>query len=210
MNNSPDGIGIQSNLLRRLLIDEEGLDLNAYKDKKGIWHIGIGHNTEIDQTDEELAVLGDYDDPSTLAISEEQAHALFDIDVEDAYEDVAAIFSKEALAALGETRAAVILSMVFQMGGGGVRKFKNFVAAVKSGDFDTASDEMLFANAAKTRQSAWFKQTPDRCQRAADAMRVGSFTRYEQLEQRIDQVDSPLAGFTDQELIAELARRLGV
>ena len=201
---------MNNSLLRRLLIDEEGLDLNAYKDKKGIWHIGIGHNTEIDQTDEELAILGDYDDPSTLSISEDQAYALFDIDVEDAYQDVAAIFSKDELAALGETRSAVILSMVFQMGGGGVRKFKNFIQAVKSGDFEVAANEMLFANVETKRQSAWFKQTPDRCQRAADAMRVGSFTRYEQMEQRIDQVDSPLAGFTDQELIAELSRRLGI
>ena len=200
---------MNNSLLRRLLIDEENIELDAHK-VKGVWHIGIGHNTEIDQTDEELAILGDYDDPSTLSITEEQAYALFDIDVEDAYEDVAAIFSKEELAALGETRAAVILSMVFQMGGGGVRKFKNFIAAVKSGDFDTASDEMLFANVETKRQSAWFKQTPDRCQRAADAMRHGYFERYQNMEQRIDQVDGPLSGFTDQELIAELSRRLGL
>ena len=201
---------MNNDLLRRLLIDEEGLDLNAYKDIKGIWHIGIGHNTEIDQTDEELAILGDYDDPSTLSITDEQAHALFDVDVEDAYEDVATIFSKAELEALGETRAAVILSMVFQMGGGGVRKFKNFILATERGDFDIASDEMLYANVETQRQSAWFKQTPDRCQRAADAMRYGYFVRYKDLDQRVDEVDRPLAGATDQELIAELNRRLGL
>ena len=44
-----------NNLLRRLLIDEEGCKLEAHLVKEK-WHIGIGHNLEIDQTDEELDV----------------------------------------------------------------------------------------------------------------------------------------------------------
>ena len=204
-----------NSLLRRLLIDEEGLKLKAYKDsEKQLWHIGIGHNLEIDQTDEELEVLGDYDqdDPSGLTITKEQAYALFNLDVEDAIEDVYPAFTHEDLDALTSARRAAILSMTFQMGGGGVRKFKNFIAAVKAGDFETAADEMLYANVETGRRSAWYRQTPERCQRAADAMRVGYFEKYQdsEINPRPNQVDTVLAGFTDQELIEELARRLGI
>ena len=206
---------MNNDLLRRLLIDEEGIDLKAHK-VDGKWHVGIGHNLEIVQTDEELEILGDYEDPSEVSLIEEQAYALFDIDVADALDDVSLVFSEGELEGLGETRRAVIISMVFQMGGAGVRKFKNFIQAVKGGDFEVAANEMLYANVQAGRRSAWYKQTPERCQRAADAMRDGYFERY----QSLDQVDtgpdsrdpdkSGLAKYTDQELIAELARRLGI
>ena len=202
---------MNNDLLRRLLIDEEGIDLEAKK-VKGIWHVGIGHNLEIDQTEEELEVLGEFDDPGQVTLTEDEAYTLFDIDVQDALEDVALVFSQEELDALGETRRAIVLSMVFQMGGAGVRKFKNFVSTVKASDFDTASDEMLYANVQAKRRSAWYKQTPERCQRAADAMRVGYFERYNapSVDLTEDRQDRPLAGFTNQELIAELGHRLGL
>ena len=207
-----------NNLLRRLLIDEEGCKLEAYQ-VDGKWHIGIGHLLSGPQTDEELAVLGEYDEdePSALVLSEQQAYTLFDIDVQDAIEDVYPAFTEEDLEEVGETRRAVILSMCFQMGGGGVRKYKDFKKAVIAGDWDKASHEMLTGS--RGGPSLWFKQTPDRCQRAADAMKVGYFEQYQEtpIEQRPDQVDTPLTGMTDQELLMglneitkELARRLGL
>lgn len=211
---------MNNDLLRRLLIDEEGIEFYAYKDSKGVWHIGIGHNLEIDQTEDELAVLGlFYDDfvkewenngdPTRLQISEQQAYNLFDIDVQDAIEDIANTFDESFLESLGETRRAVILSMVFQLGGGGIRKFKNFIAAVKASDWNTAADEMLFANVATQRQSAWYRQTPDRCQRAANAMRTGYFKRYQtpfEDSPTDDKID--LSTVSDAELITELYNRL--
>ena len=199
---------MQNNLIRRLLIDEEGCKLEPHK-VKGIWHIGIGHNLEIDQTDEELEILGEFDDPSQVKLTDEEARALFSIDVDDALDDVAVIFGQDELEELGETRRAIILSMVFQMGGAGVRKFKNFVSAVKMGEFATAADEMLYANVEVKRHSAWYKQTPERCQRAADAMRVGYFAQYEPIDAQDLAVlgDSPLSAFTDKELLEELLRR---
>ena len=122
-----------NNLLRRLLIDEEGCKLEAYKDsEKKLWHIGIGHNLEMEQTDDELAVLGEFDedDLGSVTITEQQAYTLFDIDVQDAIEDIYPFLTDEQLEALGETRRAVVLSMVFQIGGGSIRKFKNFKSAV--------------------------------------------------------------------------------
>ena len=67
---------------------------------------------------------------------------------------------------------------------------------------------MLWSNGLKKqRRSAWYKQTPDRCQEMADRMRNGTTSPS---QQRSDQADAPLAGATDQELIAELGRRLGI
>ena len=61
-----------------------------------------------------------------MQLTEAQAYELFDIDVDDAIEDIQPAFMPDELEALGETRRAVILSMAFQLGGGGIRKFKNF------------------------------------------------------------------------------------
>ena len=200
-----------NNLLRRLLIDEEGCKLEAYKDsEKKLWHIGIGHNLEIDQTDEELEVLGEYDedDPTGFTITEQQAYDLFNIDVQDAIEDIHPFFTPEQLETLGETRRAIILSMVFQMGGGTIRKFKNFKRALLDSDWEKAAHEMVTGS--KGGPSRWLKQTPERCQRAADAMKVGYFARYEPVDAQDLAVlgDSPLAAFSNQALIEEISRRL--
>ena len=198
-----------NNLLRRLLIDEEGCKLETYKDLKGILHIGIGHNLEIEQTDEELAVIPEFDedDPSSLTISEQQAYTLFDIDVQDAIHDVYPAFTDEQLDALNETRRAVILSMLFQQGGAGFRKYKNFIKAVLDEDWEKASYEMVTGS--KGGPSRWLIQTPDRCQRAADAMKVGYFAQYEEVDTQDIAVlgDSALSAFTDRELLEELLRR---
>ena len=175
---------MNNDLLRRLLIDEEGCKLEAHK-VEGKWHIGIGHNLEIDQTDEELEVLGEYDedDPTGFTITEQQAYDLFNIDVQDAIEDIHPFFNDEQLETLGETRRAVILSMVFQMGGGAIRKYKNFKSALLDSDWEKAAHEMVTGS--KGGPSRWLKQTPERCQRAADAMKVGYFARYEPVDAQI-------------------------
>ena len=197
-------------LLRQLLIDEEGIELEAYKDTRGIYTVGIGHNLEIDQTEEELAILGEYNDPSMVKITEQQAFDLFDIDVHDAIDDLhsrdaSLSFSEEELEALGETRRAIILSMVFQLGGAGFRKFKNFIAAVKRGAFGEASTEMMDSLAAR--------QTPNRWKRASDAMRDGYFERYNKPSNGMTttvttEADVTLLEASDKQLLDELQRRL--
>ncbi len=191
---------MDNTLLRQLLMDEEGFNPKAHR-VEGIWHIGIGHNLEIEQTEEELAILGNYsmDTVHTLSLTEEQCYALFDIDVADALEDVQPTFMPDELEALGETRRAVILSMVFQVGGAGFRKFKKFIAAVKDRDFRTASIEMMDSLAAK--------QTPARWERASYAMREGYFKEYANAPTEIPQ-DTPLGNLSNDDLLAEIERRL--
>ena len=176
----------RNELLRQLLIDEEGTKIDpstGYHVRhlvNEVPHIAIGHNLGIDQTDDEMAVFKVVDPDDVQAITEEQAFELFDIDVQDAIEDLYPAFTDDELNALDDARYAVIISMAFQLGGGGIRKFKNFIAAVKAFNWQRASDEMLYANMETERRSAWYKQTPERCQRAADAMRHGYFEKYQE------------------------------
>ena len=193
-------------LLRQLLIDEESIDLDAHL-VKGVWHVGIGHNLEIGQTAEETAILGKYEDPSSVSITEKQAHDLFDIDVGDAVEDIYPTWTEEDLDGLGETRRAIILSMAFQLGGGGIRKFKDFIKEIKNENFENASKEMLYADVETKRPSAWYRQTPDRCQRASDAMKLGYFKRYANLTPKPEQQSMQERDFADtttEELFAEI------
>ncbi len=68
---------------------------------------------------------------------------------------------------LNDERQAVLISMAYQMGVDGLRKFKNFLAAVRVGDWKTAAAEM--------ENSIWFKQTKQRAIRHRDVMLSGSF-----------------------------------
>ena len=169
-------------LLKRLLVDEEGYNPHAHQ-VKGVWHIGYGHCLDQEQSDEELEVMGlddELDDWDGFELSDAQCDSLFEIDVADALSDAEMIFSPEQLEGLSPARWAVVMSMLFQMGAGGVRKFKSFITAVIGSDWDRASDEMLWSNGLrKKKRSAWYKQTPERCQEAADAMRVGYFDQYQ-------------------------------
>ncbi len=53
--------------------------------------------------------------------------------------------------------------MVFQLGIGGVSKFKNMWKALGEGDYQTASEEML--------DSRWAKQTPSRAEGLSEIMK---------------------------------------
>ena len=58
----------------------------------------------------------------------------------------------------------VLIEMAYQLGVAGTLKFKKALAAMESGDFDRAADEML--------DSRWFDQTPSRAQALADIVRA--------------------------------------
>ena len=57
----------------------------------------------------------------------------------------------------------VIIEMVFQLGIGGVSKFKKMWKALKQNDYQIASEEML--------DSKWAKQTPKRAEELSSVMK---------------------------------------
>ena len=64
---------------------------------------------------------------------------------------------------LPETKAEIVAEMVYQMGVGGVLKFKKMWKALKIKDYEEASLQML--------DSTWAKQTPNRAIELAKRMR---------------------------------------
>lgn len=123
----------------------EGLRLKPYKCSEGYLTIGYGRNLE------------------TNGISEDEAEEML-------LNDVAKVESKLEKAGLlnaNDARKAVLINMAFQLGFGGLSKFKNFIAAYQNGEYYRASEEML--------DSLWAKQTPGRAKELAEQMRTGEF-----------------------------------
>jgi lysozyme len=69
---------------------------------------------------------------------------------------------------LSEPRQAVLIGMAFQMGIGGLLKFKRTLGSVEDGQYGEAAKEML--------DSTWAKQTPARAHRMALQMETGEWT----------------------------------
>ena len=122
------------------LKQEEGFDGMPYEDTLGIPTIGYG--TKLPLTEEEAELLLKHRlDKKILEISEKEP---FFLD-------------------LPQKAQEVIANMAYQLGVGGVLKFKKMWAALKKGDYQKAADEML--------DSKWAKQTPNRAKRLAEIMR---------------------------------------
>mgnify|MGYP001449884353 CR=1 FL=1 len=90
----------------------------------------------------------------------ESAKTTFEIDFNEAV--------NQAEKLIGDTiiknkAAEIIVEMVFQLGMGGVSKFKKMWAALQNQDYEEASVQML--------DSKWAKQTPNRAQDLAAIMK---------------------------------------
>lgn len=203
-------------ILKQEVRDDEGLRLTTYPGPKtGKPHIGYGHLLGQAQHEAELEAMGledELDDWTGFTITKEQAERLLDIDVEDAIESLEptkkyAGWTEEELEALDPERFISLMSMSFQLGGYGIRsKFPSFVKAVKAGDWNRAADEMLWSNGLKKeRRSQWYKDTPERCQLMSDKMRNGSSSE----STGVASLTVDVSTVSNEELIAELSRRLG-
>ena len=206
---------------------EEGLEIEAYIDKiSKKWHIAYGHLLDQVQTDAELEIMGIEEEPDSwegFSVTKEQAEALLYQDIEDAIVSLAPTWTEDDLEALDTERYIALISMTYQMGGHKVQNgFPAFTQAVLNEDWDRAADEMMWRDGLKKqKRSAWYRQTPDRCQRMANRMRTGVIetdsTEPDDAPEAsvFDMAD--LSTLSDAELIsaqnkihADIAKRLGV
>ena len=127
----------------------EGFVAKVYLDSLGKQTIGYGHLL----TEEDDFVEGVIYDKDIL-------EALFDKDFDKAKQGM-----EELVGTLDIAMAAkgIIIEMVFQLGKTGVSKFKNMFAALNEFDYTRAAEEML--------NSAWYRQTPSRCEELSNLMR---------------------------------------
>ena len=125
----------------KLIKREEGFKSEMYQDTLGNWTLGHGITN---LTEEESAAV--------VAIRVEK--------LEDALRDEYSWFHR-----MNEGRQAVLVSMAYQLGLGGLSKFKKMIAALGESDYHEAAKEGL--------DSRWARQTPARAERAMDKLRRG-------------------------------------
>jgi len=117
----------------------EGKRNKIYLDSVGVETIGYGRNLR------------------DIGISDAECDYLFERDFDRALRNARRFSFFEILNA---TRRGVVIEMVFQLGFGGVSKFKKFITAIKQGDWGEAAEQML--------DSKWHKQTKARCETLAE------------------------------------------
>lgn len=132
-----------TNVLDELKRDE-GLNLIPYKDSRGLLTIGYGTLLANGITEPEA---------SFLLSSRLQAS------------DTALLGALPWLSAVDTVRQAAIRNMAYNLGVAGLLEFKNMLAALQSGDYETAAQEAL--------NSVWATQVGARAQRIAAQIKTG-------------------------------------
>jgi len=128
--------------LRERIRRHEGCVAKPYQDSLGIWTVGVGRNLE------------------AAEFSQDEIDLMFENDLERATHGADMLCPY-----LEGVRREVLIEMVFQLGVGGVSRFKKFLAAASSHQWEIAADEML--------NSRWHEQTPERAEELAELMRTG-------------------------------------
>ena len=136
-----------TDILTAHLIREEGFRSHAYVDSLGFLTIGIGR------------LIDQRKDGSGLTREEAEYLLANDIKRVTAQLDVSLPWWDE----LSDVRRAVLVSMAFQMGVGGLLTFTNTLRHIRQGNYFEASVSMF--------DSKWARQTPNRAIRLAAAMR---------------------------------------
>jgi len=136
--------------LKAQLIYDEGVRASAYQDSEDYWTIGVGRLI---------------DEKKGGKLSADEIEYLLDNDIDKVINQVIREF--DWYYDLSEVRKEVILNMAFNLGIGGVKKFKNMINALKRHDWDDASREML--------DSKWTGQVGQRAIRLSEAMRTDSW-----------------------------------
>lgn len=127
-----------------LIKEGEGLRLKPYQCTAGKTTIGYGRNLD------------------DVGISESEAEVMLANDLAECEADLNRFgwFPN-----LDEQRQAVLLDMRFNLGPSRFRRFRKMIAAVETGDYERAADEML--------DSLWARQVGRRAHRNAALMRNG-------------------------------------
>lgn len=114
---------------RTILIEDEGLRYNPYRDTKGNWTIGVGHY--IGPVLEKLVL--DLDTCMFMLMK----------DIGNKVDDLHNLYGEEFYESLPRPRQLALLSWAFTMSRRSQETFVNFNRFVKAGDWDNAAREVL-------------------------------------------------------------------
>ncbi len=133
---------------------DEGVIYEIYVCPLGHLTFGVGH----------LVRLGDAEHgmPAGTPVSRARVELAFDNDLRDVLDDCKALFD-EWYDFPGEVKS-ILVNMCFNLGRTRLSKFKKTIAAIESGDYETAAVEM--------RDSKWYRQVTKRAERLATRMEM--------------------------------------
>ena len=134
-------------LIEQLKI-HEGVKLKPYKCTAGKLTIGVGKNIE--------------DNGITL----EEAEYLLQNDIAEARSQLLHAFPW--MGELNDARISAMINFTFNVGIGTVKKFKNTLSYMQSGEWDKAADEMM--------DSRWARQVGNRAIEVTEQIRTGKWS----------------------------------
>ncbi len=146
-------------MIHDMLRRHEGLSLKPYRCPAGKQTIGYGWNMEAHPLPSDIAACLRI----TGAITEEMAERLLNISIDTADADCRDIFP--GFVNFTEARKAALTDFVFNVGSTTALKFKKMRAAIETGNWDRAADELV--------DSDWFKQVGVRGPEIVGMVRVG-------------------------------------
>ena len=134
--------------LKEQIKEHEGFVPRTYKDSLGKRTIGFGHLcVEPEQWDDDKEY------------TREELERVFDKDFDEALKNAESLIGERSINFIAKQ---VIIEMVFQLGIGGVGKFKKMWSALDNEDYGEASFQMM--------DSLWAKQTPNRAEKLSQKM----------------------------------------
>ena len=140
---------------------DEGKILHAYLCSESHKTVGIGHKVLATDAEAALPIHGTHDDvPDEECISEARCYELFQEDVQIAINGCEQIYDNWE--ELPQEVQHILVNMCFQLGQGGLSKFKNLKVAIEDYQWQRASEEMM--------DSRWAGQTPERAERLRTRM----------------------------------------
>ena len=142
---------LHKSMAKQMLKRHEGLKLTVYECTAGKKTIGYGRNLE------------------DRGITEREAEELLDNDIEAVEAQLRNSF--DFYMRLSDPRKAVLIDLTFNIGLGGVKGFKNMLAALDRQDYTEAKYQLL--------DSRYARQVPNRAKELADLLEgaQGSWTQ---------------------------------
>lgn len=128
-------------LLMRMVERHEGRRNKPYRCPAGRLTIGVGHNMEARPLPRDMQAFLD----KHGYVTDGMVDQLLITDLADAILDAADAVGAQTWENLNLARQYAIIDMTFNLGGGGLQKFKRFLAAVRAGDWEKATKEIVLS-----------------------------------------------------------------
>jgi len=158
--------------VRRYITFNEGKRNVVYNDSLGIPTIGVGFNLKRGDAPAKIASLGlSYNDVlnGKQSLTDGQIETLLDKDIEVAVNNTAKKLFPN-FDAIDSDRQVILIDLSFNMGYSRLSAFKNTIAAINAGKWETAANEL--------KNSNWYHQVGNRGIRNVETIRSGKLPNF--------------------------------